>query len=213
MAARPQLLIPADKIGLCAANHRSRRIGLLGGTFNPPHSGHLHLAQVAKRLLNLDAVWCLVSPGNPLKANPPPPIEQRMTALSDLVVHDHQILVSDLETQLGTRYSVDTVRALRTHFPNDQFVWICGTDIAHQIQHWRHWRRLIDQIAFACIARPPSQEIVRGNAARLRPRENQVFVTHPIRSPLAPATWFWLLGGPRDSLSSTYIRSHRSLFV
>lgn len=206
-AIRPRTKIPDNKNGLCAVPNGSRRIGLLGGTFNPPHDGHLHLSRVAMRMLKLDAVWWLVSPGNPLKANPPPPLDVRMADAQNMTRHDPRILVTDFEAQMGTRYSIDTVRALRSAFPNDQFVWICGSDIAHEIHRWREWRELVRTVSFACVPRPPSERVVGGNHIRMLPAHRQAILTTPAAVPLAPACWYWILNVPRRNVSSTLIRS------
>src|SRR6476619_6395277 len=105
------------------------RIGLLGGSFNPAHGGHRHISLEALRALGLDEVWWLVSPGNPLKesATDMAPFEARLASARALA-GGAPIRVSDFERQAGTRYTVDTVRKLKRHFPQHRFIWLLGSD-------------------------------------------------------------------------------------
>jgi Cytidylyltransferase-like len=102
------------------------RIGLLGGSFNPAHEGHRHLSLIALRRLKLDVVWWLVSPQNPLKSDSEmAPLERRLTHARDVAAHP-DIVVSAIETELGTRYTVDTIAELKRRFPLAHFVWLMG---------------------------------------------------------------------------------------
>lgn len=181
-----------------------RRIGLLGGSFNPPHAGHIHLSRVAKRMLKLDAVWWLISPGNPLKPNPPPPTMQRLQWCAEITRDMPFILPTNLEDQFGTRYTIDTLRELQRAAPQVDFVWICGADIATEIHRWKKWRALIDTIPFLCVARGASA--VRGNAIRMMRPEYQQILSKPTRADLSRPQWYWVMSGPRNPASSTGIR-------
>ena len=131
-----------------------RRIGLLGGSFNPAHRGHRAISLAAIDALGLDEVWWLVSPGNPLKAaRGMAPMAVRL-ASARAMARRARIRPTDLEARLGTVYTVDTVRAIRRRFPNHRFVWLMGGDNLAQFHRWRDWRRLAREVPIAVIARP-----------------------------------------------------------
>jgi len=137
-----------------AAAGRHRRIGLLGGSFNPAHLGHQHISRQAMNKLRLDEVWWLVSPQNPLKS------EDGMAPLSDrlngarAMAQGASIWASDLETELGTQYTADTLKALKARFPGHQFVWIMGADNLIEIDQWNNWTEIFDIVPVAVFARP-----------------------------------------------------------
>ncbi len=136
------------------ASRARRRIGLLGGSFNPPHRGHLHISLEALKRLDLDEVWWLVTPQNPLKPiQGMAPLEERLASARCLVRHP-RIFVTDLETRLGTRYTADTLAALRRRFPRDRFVRIMGADNLAQIRHWERWDDVFRLAAVAVFDRP-----------------------------------------------------------
>ena len=132
----------------------TRRIGLLGGSFNPAHDGHRHISLEALRRLGLDEVWWLVSPQNPLKSDDGmEPLPTRVARARQLSRHP-RIQVGAPELLLGKRYTLDTVRALRRLYPRARFVWLMGADILPQLEHWRGWRELFAAIPIAAFARP-----------------------------------------------------------
>ncbi len=144
-----------------------RRVGLLGGSFNPAHGGHRHVSLLALQRLGLDAVWWLVSPQNPLKP------ESGMAPLADrlararAVARHPRIRPTDIETRLGTRYTVDTVRALRRRWPHIRFVWLIGADNLLQLPRWHRWDMLFRLVPIAVFARHPySLRALSGSAAR-----------------------------------------------
>jgi nicotinate-nucleotide adenylyltransferase len=131
-----------------------RRIGLLGGSFNPAHSGHRHVSLEAFRRLGLDEVWWLVSPQNPLKTDDGmEPLATRVARARQIARHP-RIRVDAPELLLGTRYTLDTVRALRRTYPRARFVWLMGADILPQLVDWQGWRELFAAIPIAAFARP-----------------------------------------------------------
>lgn len=133
---------------------RGRRVGLLGGSFNPAHAGHVHISVNALTRLGLDEVWWLVSPQNPLKASAGmATLAQRMAGARKRARHP-RIRVFDLERRLGTRYTVDTLAALRQRFPDIRFVWIAGADLLAELPHWARWPELFARVAVAVFARP-----------------------------------------------------------
>ena len=131
------------------------RIGLLGGSFNPAHGGHLHISLEAMRTLDLDEIWWLVSPGNPLKegATDMAPFAARL-ASAEAVAAGTPIRVSDFEQRQGTRFTVDTVRLLKERHPQDRFIWLLGSDILPNFHKWRDWRGLAGEVPIAVIPRP-----------------------------------------------------------
>ena len=127
-------------------------IGIMGGSFDPAHSGHAHVIETAKRAAGLDRVWVLVSPGNPLK--------KTQTALVDRLAAARRRLgsrtthVSDLESRLGTRYTIHTLRRLKRLAPKARFVWIMGADNLRDFHTWKNWREIAALVPIVVIARP-----------------------------------------------------------
>ncbi len=132
----------------------TRRIGLLGGSFNPAHEGHRHVSLEALKRLGLDEVWWLVSPQNPLKTDDGmEPLAMRLARARQIARHP-RIKVEAPELLLGTRYTLDTVRALGRLYPRARFVWLMGADILPQLVDWQGWRELFAAIPIAAFARP-----------------------------------------------------------
>ena len=132
----------------------ARRIGLLGGSFNPAHEGHRHVSLEALKRLGLDEVWWLVSPQNPLKTDDGmEPLATRV-ARARQIAHHARIRVDAPELLMGTRYTLDTVRALERLYPKARFVWLMGADILPQLVDWQGWRELFAAIPIAAFARP-----------------------------------------------------------
>lgn len=141
-------------------------IGLLGGSFNPAHGGHRRISLLARQALGLGEVWWLVSPGNPLKpAAGMAPLGARMRSA---LAHSRRapIRVSALERELGTRYTADTLRAVKRRFARRRFVWLMGADNLAQLHLWRDWRRLAREMPIAVIARPGYEKQARASPAR-----------------------------------------------
>ena len=131
-----------------------RKIGLLGGSFNPAHGGHRRISLFAQRALGLDEVWWLVSPGNPLKPQAGmAPLAIRF-ASARLQARRAPIRVSAIERELGTRYTVDTLRKLVRRWPKHHFVWLMGADNLAQFSRWKNWRAIARMMPIAVIARP-----------------------------------------------------------
>jgi nicotinate-nucleotide adenylyltransferase len=131
-----------------------RRIGLLGGSFNPAHRGHRRISVAAMKLLDLDEVWWLVSPGNPLKLEAGmAPYRARLQSARRIARH-RAIRVSDFERSAGTRFTVDTVAELKHRYPTDRFIWLMGADILPQFHRWRNWRKLARMVPIAVFPRP-----------------------------------------------------------
>jgi nicotinate-nucleotide adenylyltransferase len=148
-------------------DRRLRRIGLLGGSFNPAHDGHRHVAEAVRRALRLDEVWLLVSPGNPLKPRAGmAPLAERL-ASARAVADGRRIVATDIERPLGTRYTLDTLRALRRRFPRARFVFVIGADNLVQLPRWVGWTRLAARMPIAVLPRPGwTRRALAGKAAR-----------------------------------------------
>ncbi|WP_420828476.1 nicotinate-nucleotide adenylyltransferase [Maricaulis parjimensis] len=129
------------------------RVGLLGGTFDPPHAGHLHAARTAMRRLQLDRVWWLVSPQNPLKPRRASDLERRMSLVADLA-REPGMVVSDIEARIGTTRTIDLLHHFKTHKPGVKFVWLMGADNLASIHRWAHWQGVFAAYPVAVIARP-----------------------------------------------------------
>lgn len=141
-------------------------IGLLGGSFNPAHAGHVHLSLEAIKHLGLDEVWWLVSPQNPLKSSRDmAPLAERVQSAKALITHKN-IRITALEQQLRTRYTVDTVKALQAKFPHTRFVWLMGADNLAQFHRWKKWREILHLLPLAVFDRAPfSHNVLRQKAA------------------------------------------------
>lgn len=130
-----------------------QRIGLLGGSFNPAHEGHLYISLEALKRLRLDAVWWLVSPQNPLKtADEMAPLAARAAQARKMARHP-RIRVTTIEARLGARYTVDTVARLKQECPGARFVWLMGADNLAQMPQWRRWTQIFNTVSIAVFAR------------------------------------------------------------
>lgn len=181
------------------------RIGLYGGSFDPLHAGHRHVAETALRRLGLDRVWWIVTPGNPLKTRRPADRRARLAAMRGAIRHP-AMRVTDIDAAIGTRYTIDTIRFLQRRCPGVRFVWIMGADSLSGFDRWRDWREIAARIPIAVIDRPgftlPSlaSRMARTFAAsRLPGASARRLADRP-----APA-WVFLFGR-RSTLSSTALR-------
>ena len=146
---------------------RGMVIGLLGGSFDPAHEGHVHITQEALRRFGLDRVWWLVSPGIPLKARQPAPMVDRLQRARALMRHP-RVEITDLEARLGTRYTAATLARLMAIYPGVRFVWLMGADNLVQFHRWDNWEWIMRHVAIGVLARPGSGLKARmGRAARV----------------------------------------------
>jgi len=181
------------------------RIGLLGGSFNPAHAGHLYVSETALKRLKLDSVWWLVSPGNPLKDKASmAPLQKRLETARRMAAQNPRIHVSALEQALHTIYTVDTVEALRRRFPRVHFVWLMGSDNLEQFSRWRRWRDLACGIPIAVVQRPGS--IL---AALNAPLVRRFGMTRDLAGPKRPPA-VTILDGARNRESATRLRARNA---
>ena len=143
------------------AKYAGQKIGLLGGSFNPAHKGHKHIAQLALDHYGLDAVWWLVTPQNPLKDTADmAAYDTRFASVEHIIGPHTDMLATHLERDLGTTYTYETVKGLKEHFPQTDFLFICGMDNALIFHKWDRWEELLDLVPFTFIDRPGSVEVV-----------------------------------------------------
>lgn len=193
------LALPPSRPGL--------RVGLYGGSFNPAHAGHRHVALAALRRLGLDRVWWLVTPGNPLKdGGDLEGLRGRLAGAARMAAHP-RIAVTGFEAAIGARYTVETLRWLKVRRPGVRFVWIMGADSLAGLHRWRGWAEIMRLVPVAVIDRPGftlkaprGRAAARFAAARLDERAAATLVDR------APPAWV-LLHGPRSTLSSTAVRT------
>lgn len=192
---------------LQSCHWRHRRVGLLGGSFNPPHHGHIHISRMALRFLRLDAVWWLVTPGNPLK-DPAAymPMTARLHMAESCVADESRILATDIEYSLGTTRTYDTLRSLRGYFPQTDFVFLLGVDNALSFHQWYKWREIPQLAALAVLGRPPAAEAIRSCPLRQARQYRHRVLSRAEFVDLSPSSCFWLTGHPLADVSSTEIR-------
>jgi len=183
------------------------RVGLLGGSFNPAHEGHAHVAETAMQRLGLDRVIWLVSPQNPLKdARETAPLADRM-ASARLFARGPAMVVSDFESRVGCRWTVDTLRAIVARHPGVKFVWLMGSDNLATFHRWRGWTDIAAAMPMAVIARPGSQLQSRTAPAARRYAAFRLPQEQARLLPDTPAPAWTYLTAPLNRASSTAIRA------
>lgn len=182
------------------------RIGLFGGSFNPPHEGHLNLCDLALKKLELDQIWWMVTPGNPLKDHSElKSLEERLQLCLEIATHP-KIKVTCFEAQFKTRYTADTLRIVKQKRSRQNFVWLMGADNLADFHHWQEWQKIVQMMPLAVIDRP-------GSTLSLRSARAALFLTKyrldeedaRLLASQKPPVWTFL-HGPRNSVSSTQLR-------
>jgi nicotinate-nucleotide adenylyltransferase len=188
-------------------DRRRSRVGLFGGSFNPAHAGHRHVAELARRRLDLEQVWLVVSPGNPLKPQRGmAPLARRLESARG-VADGRRIVATAIEQRLGTRFTIDTLRLLRRRFPRVDFVWIAGADILDQLPRWRGWREIVRQVPFAVVPRPGyNHRALAGRAASVLRGARRPARAAAILARWAPPAWVFL-AVPQHAASASAIRA------
>jgi nicotinate-nucleotide adenylyltransferase len=200
---RDRIVLPPNAPGM--------RIGLFGGTFDPAHAAHRAACLLALHRLGLDRVWWLVTPGNPLKDTQGlAPLGERLAAAQALA-HHPRIDVTDLEAELGTPYTYETVSYLRRRCPGVHFVWIMGADNLRSFHRWQRWRDIAQLVPIAIVDRLGPSLYATGSAAaqalaryRLPEAAARKLADHK------PPAWIYL-HGLKSPLSSTALRAARAL--
>ncbi len=188
-----------------SARWKNMRVGLLGGSFNPPHEGHVHISLAALKGLELDCVWWLVSPQNPIKLEKPLPLETRMKLCREIVDHP-KIVITDIERELETAITYYSIKKLKARFPQTEFVWISGMDNALTLHKWHHWRELLDEVCMVHLTRNPAKTLVTTCPLRMYAPQKHVFIDHGSRRPLDSGTTYWMMQKKMVNISSTELR-------
>lgn len=181
-------------------------VGLLGGSFDPPHPGHVHITREALKRFGLDRVLWLVSPGNPLKARGPAELGRRMAAARDIMQHP-RVHISDFEAHAGTRYTAQTLRLLRQQCPGVRFVWLMGADNLAQFHRWKDWQQIMDTVPVGVLARPGDRISARMSpAARLYAPARLSALASPLLGRAQAPAWCFV-NVPMSGTSSSAIRA------
>ena len=183
---------------------RGMVIGLLGGSFDPAHEGHVLITREALKRMGLDQVWWLVTPGNPLKPRQPAPMGDRL-AQAGRVMRDPRVKITALEERLGTRATFDTIRRLKAIYPGVTFVWLRGADNLVQFHRWGRWRDILRMVAVGVLARPGAGVHARLSVAARAFRVHQVDRGENLRGRKPPVWAFVNL--PMNDASSSEIRA------
>lgn len=186
---------------------KNRRIGLLGGSFNPPHEGHVHISMAALNGLHLDYVWWLVTPRNPNKTLEPAPIEERIAQSQALTTHP-RIIVTDIEESLGTNITYDTIKEMKKYFPTTQFIWISGMDNALNLHKWNHWQDLLKEIPMVHFSRNPARSMIQSCPLRMYGHQKHVVLNKGGKVPLDSGVSYWMMQQKIVHTSSTDIRKN-----
>ncbi len=181
-------------------------IGLLGGSFDPPHEGHVHITKQAIKAFNLSKIWWLVSPGNPLKGWEPEKISKRSKECKKIMRHP-AVTITNIESSLGSRFTAETIYKLQRIYPQVRFVWLMGADNLVNFHHWDKWNWIVKNVPIGVLARPGEQikaglspTATRYRRFRIRPDEAFKLST------LTPPVWTLLIG-PMRNVSSTDLRA------
>ena len=187
---------------------RRQNIGLIGGSFDPPHEGHMHVAKWALRSLPLDKLWWVVSKRNPLKKQSTTDFKNRINNTQKLVKQP-KMLVTDLEAVFEKKFTVDFLSKVKSEYPKGNFIWIMGADGLNNFHEWKHWEKIFEMIPIAIFARPSYSDFLTTVAGKkysknLLPenRSNQLMQCK------APAWAFFDI--PLKNISSTEIRNRKT---
>jgi nicotinate-nucleotide adenylyltransferase len=186
------------------------KIGLLGGSFNPAHEGHLHVARQAMSHGGLDQLWLMVSPGNPLKAPAGmAPLPARL-ASAGKIADGRRIIATDIEARLGTRYTADTMRELKRRFPCAQFVWLMGADNLLQLPQWGRWVRIMRSMPMLVVPRPGQTRRALAGMAVARFGKHRLPARAGLKLAAATAPAWILLPVKENPASATALRASQS---
>ena len=180
-------------------------IGLLGGSFDPPHEGHVHITKLALKIFNLSKIWWLVCPENPIKSLTPSDLNSRFFASKKIMKHP-SVVITDLERKLKTKYTFQTLIKLKKLYPSTKFVWLMGADNLINFHHWKNCDWIMKNIPVGVLARPEEQ--IKAGLSRTAikfgnyrlPKEKSIILSNYI-----PPVWT-LSTGPMRNISSTEIR-------
>lgn len=186
--------------------HPDQTIGLLGGSFDPAHLGHIHVSETALRAFGLDRLWWLVSPGNPLKDKGPAPLADRMAYARGVVQHP-KVDVTDIETHLGTRFTVETLAHLIGLYPRARFTWVMGADNLGQFHLWKEWEWIANHVRIGVVSRPNSGFPALNSPFARKFRDNRLPASRSRMLAQLPAPTWCFVNGPLHHQSSTLLRA------
>lgn len=188
-----------------------QKIGLFGGSFNPPHEGHLNLCDLALKRLELDQIWWIVTPGNPLKdVSELAPLEERIKKCRAITSHP-RIKITAFEARYKVRFTADTLRLVQRFRPRNDFVWLMGADNLADFHRWQDWRKIAKMMPIAVIDRPGSTLSYHSSQASIALSKYRIDEADaPLLSHMKPPAWTFL-HGPRSSLSSTQLRAEQKV--
>lgn len=185
-------------------------VGLFGGSFNPPHDGHVLVADIALRRLRLDQLWWMVTPGNPLKSHRQlAPLNERLQLCEDLV-QDPRIKVTAFEQTLGQSYTARTLEAVRARNPDIHFVWIMGADNLRNFHQWQDWQKIATTFPIAVVDRPGATLSYLSSRMAQTFNYARVDEDHSAALPFRKAPAWTFIHGPRSPLSSTALRARNA---
>lgn len=180
------------------------RIGILGGSFNPPHLGHLEMAEIAKKHLHLTEVWLMVSPQNPLKSDKNmAPFTDRLAMCEKLAARHDWLKSTDIEQQLGTQFTADTLKKLTAKMPDVQFFWLMGDDNLATFHKWQNWEDIAQLVPIAVFKRNDDDSALQSPAA-IELKDYLVPADNPEST---PPNWR-ILGNEPLAISATEIRDN-----
>ena len=208
MTLRPPFRMPG--ITELPPSASGMRIGLFGGSFNPIHAGHILVMEETMRRLELDALWVLVTPGNPLKNNANlPPLDTRVRAARQAITHP-RIRVTGFEAAKGFAYTWQTIGFLTRTMPDRRFVWIMGADSLADFHRWERWRDIAAQVPIAVYVRPGAgRRALASRAAAVLDHAQLDESAAPLLPYAQPPAWIYLQGR-QSALSSTAIRADKT---
>ena len=183
-----------------------RVIGLLGGSFDPAHAGHVHITQAALARFGLDEVWWLVTPGNPLKERGPAPLADRLQEARRVMQHP-RVSVTDIEARIGTRYTAQTIANLQMRYRGVRFVWLMGADNLAQFHHWQDWQDIMSRVPVGVLARPGDRISARMSPAARIYRAQRLIGRAAMLLGRTPAPAWSFINLPMSQSSSTAIRN------
>lgn len=202
----PELSVPPAFLRMPHVE-KGMQVGLFGGSFNPPHAGHVLVAETALRRLALDQLWWMVTPGNPLKSTRElTPLAERIR-LSEAVARDPRIKVTAFEAAHHVRFTADTLVLVKERNPGVDFVWIMGADSLRDFHRWQRWRQIALTFPIAVIDRPGSTlSFLSSVAAKTFDYARIDERDAPLLAHMRAPAWTFI-HGPRSSLSSTALRA------
>lgn len=188
--------------------YEGQRVGIMGGSFNPPHDGHRIVAETAVKRLQLDQLWWVVTPGNPLKANGSLPSQANRMKACGAFARGPKMKITGFEANLGTPYTAATVSFLKTRFKGVHFVWVMGADNLASFERWQHWREIASLMPIAVVDRPNWRlKALAGNAAQVMSR-HRIDEAQASKLPSLAAPAFVFLTSRLSTLSSTALRAN-----